>query len=46
MLGKRLLSIAFRGKNLKSMYNINHIKDMYEENIRVEAERIANLPLI
>ncbi len=46
MLGKRLLSMGMRGINTKPLFNINHIKNMHEENVRVEAERIANLPLI
>lgn len=46
MLCKRMLPMALRGKGFRPVYNINHIKNMHEENIRVEAERIANLPLI
>lgn len=46
MLGKRLLPLAVRAKTFKPFYNINHIKNMHEENVRAEAERIADLPLI
>ncbi len=41
-----MLPIVWRGKGFKPFYNINHIKNMHEENIRVEAEQIANRPLI
>ena len=37
MLRKSLLPLTFRGKNFKPYYNINHIKNMHEENVRVEA---------
>ena len=30
MLGKRLLPMAFRGKTIKPLYNLNHIKNMHE----------------
>jgi hypothetical protein len=37
MIRKALLPLAFRGKNMKPLYNINHIKNMHEENVKVEA---------
>lgn len=46
MLAKAFMPRAFKSNTFKQFYNINHIKNMHEENIRVEAQRAADLPLI